>query len=22
MDTKKIFKHIPQVILGIIGAFC
>ena len=22
MDTKKIFKHIPWVILGIIGAFC
>ncbi len=22
MDTKKLFKHIPWVILGIIGAFC
>ncbi|MGS9102554.1 hypothetical protein ACQWG0_26295, partial [Salmonella enterica subsp. enterica serovar Infantis] len=22
MYTKKIFKHIPWVILGIIGAFC
>ncbi len=22
MDTKKLFKHIPRVILGIIGAFC
>ena len=22
MDTKKLFKHIPWVVLGIIGAFC
>lgn len=22
MDTKKLLKHIPWVILGIIGAFC
>jgi hypothetical protein len=22
MDTKKLFKHIPWVLLGILGAFC